>query len=85
MTFTEKEIEILKKWLEWNKEASLTNKISDLMTDRIKELQKTGEVTNERLLQDAVFQNLKTEHDTQAAKCEQPFKDFKKLARGEEV
>ena len=85
MVLTAQEEIIIKKWVEWQSEASKTNKISTDMELRINELAKLGAVTEQTLLQDSTYQTLKGLHDEQAQKCEQPFKDFKKLARGEEV
>jgi hypothetical protein len=72
--FTEQEEMILKKWLAWQKQASLTNDVSFQMEARIKEL---GKPTAEDLAKDATFQNLKAQHDTEAEKCEPLMKSFK--------
>lgn len=75
--------EILKKWIIWQKQASKTNDVSFAMDARQKALAiELGKpATYEDLQKDAQYQTLKAQHDIEAEKCEQPFKDFKSIVK----
>ena len=75
--------EILRAWVKWQKQASLTNDISFAMEARQKQLavELGRPVTNTDLLNDSQYQTLKANNDTEAAKCEKPFKDFKEIVK----
>lgn len=83
---SETEENSLKKWLEWQKEASLTNTISVQMEQRQEALKtELGRpLTDTDLTTDLAWSALKVQHDNQASKCELPFKDFKEIVKGVE-
>jgi len=75
MSLTNNEELTLKKWIVWQKQASLTNDIHDAMFTRMLALGK--DVTAEDLAKDSVYQALKIQRDNAAAACEPLLAAFK--------
>jgi hypothetical protein len=83
MVLTASQETVLIKWIEWQKQASITNTISKQMEDRQNALrvELARPLTYNDMQADTQFQALKTQHDTEALKCDKPFNDFKTMVK----
>lgn len=80
---SEKEEAVLKKWIEWQAQASKTNALTAEMLSRIDTLKQSGLVTDAVLQNDTIYQELKMQHSIEEQKCDAPFKQFKEIVRSD--